>query len=291
MKIFVYLLMTFVALSFGGQCSAEIKTFHAESSYVMERSEPIKDAQDFVFKEAIRTISEKAGLVIKSLSIIRDNELELDRLETLTAAVLRVKSKTFGKEFDADGSLTITVAVDAEIDTDDAAEILNELRKAHNSSQNYEEVFKDYTERKKNFDTVYSEYLGSYQKRIMRKIRDAAKLQNDGKLDEALKLYDEAIAESVSEGAELTVAYVKRGHVYNLQSKANLATADFEKAIALNNDAVGVHYAKAILLDGRGDKVQVVQEYRAFVKDADIAYYDMEITDAVNRIVELEEAN
>lgn len=291
MKIFVYLLMTFVALSFGGQCSAEIKTFHAESSYVMERSEPIKDAQDFVFKEAIRTISEKAGLVIKSLSIIRDNELELDRLETLTAAVLRVKSKTFGKEFDADGSLTITVAVDAEIDTDDAAEILNELRKAHNSSQNYEEVFKDYTERKKNFDTVYSEYLGSYQKRIMRKIRDAAKLQNDGKLDEALKLYDEAIAASVSEGAELTVAYVKRGHVYNLQGKANLATADFEKAIALNNDAVGVHYAKAILLDGRGDKVQVVQEYRAFVKDADIAYYDMEITDAVNRIVELEEAN
>ncbi|MBR1646795.1 MAG: hypothetical protein IJ685_08465 [Selenomonadaceae bacterium] len=163
--------------------------------------------------------------------------------------------------------------------------------KQKNSAKNYDAVLKDYTERKKNFDTVYGEYLGSYQKRIKRKIRDGCKLQNDGKFNEALKLYDEAIAEAKANDAELSVAYVKRGHVYNLRGEKNLATADFEKAIALNNDAVGVHYAKAVLLENRGDKTQAAQEYRAFVKDAGIVYYDTEITDALNRIVELEEVN
>ena len=291
MKKFVCFLSAFVALNFGGQCSAEVKTFHAESSYLMNRNEPIKDAQDFAFNNAVRTISEKAGVVINGLSEFRDNQLELDRVETFTAAVLRIKSKTFAKKFTADGNLEITAVIDAELDTDDAAEILNELREAKNSTKNYDAVLKDYTERKKNFDTIYGEYLGSYQKRIMRKFRDGCKLQNDGKFDEALKLYDEAIAESVANNAEISLAYVKRGHVYNLRGEKNLATADFERAIALNNDAVGVRYAKAVLCENRDEKIQAAQEYRAFVKDAGIVYYDTEITDALNKIIELEEVN
>ena len=42
-----------------------------------------------------------------------------------------------------DGGLKIIVSVDAELDTDNAAELLNELREARNSSQNYEKVLKD----------------------------------------------------------------------------------------------------------------------------------------------------
>ena len=292
MKKIFYLIAALIVLNFGGQnVSAEVKTFHAESFYVMNRGEPIKDAQDTAFKDAIRTISEEAGVVINSLSGLRDNQLELDRIEAFTAAVLRVKSKTFGKKFTPDGNLEISAVIDAELNTDDVAEILDELREAKDSAKNYDAVLKDYTERKKNFDTVYGEYLGSYQKRIMRKIRDGCKLQNDGKFDEALKLYDEAIAEAKANDSELSVAYVKRGHVYNLRGEKNLATADFERAIALNNDAVGIHYAKAVLLENRGDKTRAAQEYRAFVKDAGIVYYDTEITDALNRIIKLEEVN
>lgn len=289
MRKFIFLLTAFVALSFG-TCRAEVKTFHAASSYVMDRGESIKDAQEKVFKDTIRLISEEAGIVIKNLSQMKNGKMALDRMETFTAAVVRVKAKTFGKEIMNDGGLNITVTVDAELDVNDAAEILNELRESQNSFQNHEKVLKDYTERKKNFDTIYGEYLGSYQKRIMRTIRDGCKLQFDGKPEEALKLYDAAIAEAVANGAEISTAYVKRGHVCNLQGKGNLAAADFQKAIALNNDAVGVHYAKAVLLDISNDKIQAAQEYRAFVKDAGIVYYDMEITDALNRIVELEEA-
>ena len=42
------------------------------------------------------------------------------------------------------------------------------------------------------------------------------------------------------------------------------------------------------MFEGRGDKVNAAQEYRAFVKDADIVYYDIEIITALNRIVKLE---
>lgn len=246
MKKFIYLLTALAALNLGGQvCSAEIKTFHAESSYRMDKGEPIKIAQETAFNEAVRKISEEASVAINRLSVSRDSELEFDRIENFTAAILRVKSKTFGKEFTDDGGLKITVTVDAEIDTDNAAEVLNELREARNSAKNYEEVLKNYTERKNNFNTVYGEYLGSYQKRIMRKIRDGCNLEMEGKLDEALKLYD----------------------------------------------AVGVHYVKAVMAETSGNKIQAAQEYRAFVKDADIVYYDLEIISAPDRIVELEEAN
>ena len=165
---------------------------------------------------------------------------------------------------------------------------MTELSEASNSAKSYEDVLKDYTQRQSQFDTVYGEYLGSYKQRIMRTIRDGGKLQSDGKLDEALKCYDAAIAESVANDAELSLAYIKRGHVYKLQGKNNLAAADFEKALALNNDAVGVHYVKAVMAEADGNKSQAAQEYRVFVKDADIVYYDVEISLSLERIVELE---
>ena len=291
MRKVIFLLTALAAFSFGGQSvSAEVKTFHAENSYLMDKGEPIKDAQDYVFKDAVRNISEQAGVVVKALSQSKDSELELDRVETFTAAVLRIRAKTFGKELTGDGGLKITVAVDAELDTDNAAELLNELREAKKSAKGYEEVLKDYTKRKNQFDTVYGEYLGSYQKRIMRTIRDGCKLQRDGKLNEALKLYDAAIAESVANDAELSLAHVKRGYVYAMLDKGDLALEDFKRALVLNNDEVVIHFVKAIMADADGNNSQAAQEYRAFVKDADIIYYDTEIIEALDRIVELEEA-
>ena len=166
--------------------------------------------------------------------------------------------------------LTITVAVDAELDTTDAEELLNEIRESRNSSKNYEEVLKDYTERKKNFDTVYGEYLGSYQKRILRTIRDGCKLQNDGKLDEALKLYDAAIAESIANNAELSLAYIKRGTIYAMQGKGEIVLKNFKRAVELNNDEVGIHFIKAVVAEAGDNKAQAAKEYRAFVEGADI---------------------
>lgn len=292
MKKFICLLIAFIALTLGGQnVSAEVKTFHAESSYLMDKGEPIKIAQETVFNDAIKKISEEANVVIDSLSVSRDSELELDRVESFTAAVLRIKNKIFVKELTNDGGLNIVVKVDAELDTDDAEEILNELLEAKNSSKNYEEVLKDYTQRKNQFDTVYGEYLGSYQKRIMRKIRDGCKLEMEGKLDDALKLYDEAIAESIANDAEISLAYIKRGFAYAMKNKYELLVKDFEKALALNNDEVGIHFIKGFIHEANGDKSQAAQEYRAFVKDADIVYYDAEIIATLDRIVELEEAN
>lgn len=290
MRKFIFLMAALVALNFG-TCRAEVKTFHAESSYFMDRGEPIRDAQDIVFNEAVKKISAEAVSFVETSNVSKDSELEVNRVETFTAAVLRIKSKTFGKELTNDGGLKIIVNVDAELDTDNAAELLTELREARNSSKNYEDVLKDYTARKKSFDTVYGEYLASYQKRIMRTIRDGCKLQLDGKLDEALKLYDAAISESVANDAQISLAYIKRGNLYRTQGKNNFAAADFQKALALNNDAVGVHFVKAVMAEASGDKVQAAQEYRAFVKDADIVYYDAEIIFALDRIVALEEAN
>lgn len=239
----------------------------------------------------MKKISAEAVSFVETSNVSKDNELEVNRVETFTAAVLRIKSKTFGKKFTNEGSLEISAVVEAEVDTANIDKLFSELSAAHNSNRSYEKVLEDYTKQQKQFDTVYGEYLGSYQKRIMRTIRDGCKLQLDGKFDEALKLYDAAIIEATANDAELSLAYIKRGNVYKTQGKNNLAAADFQKALALNNDAVGVHFVKAVMAEASGDKVQAAQEYRAFVKDADIVYYDAEIIFALDRIVALEEAN
>ena len=76
MRKFIFLLTALAAMSFGGQCSAEVKTFHAESEYFMNKSEPILDAQDKVFKDAIRLISEEAGFVMENLSSAKNGRLD-----------------------------------------------------------------------------------------------------------------------------------------------------------------------------------------------------------------------
>ena len=47
-KFITIFIISFV-LCFGEQCSAQVKTFHAESFYVMNRGESIKVAQEKVF--------------------------------------------------------------------------------------------------------------------------------------------------------------------------------------------------------------------------------------------------
>ena len=282
------LVVGMILVLFSPYAFAEVRTFHGESEYIMNDSEPIKKAQEIAFYQTIREIAEQAGVYIESSSKISNGKLKSDEIAATTTAVLKIKIKKYGKEYTQDGKLKILASVDAEMDTDNVEELLKELIEARKSSKNYEEVLKDYTKRKNQFDTVYGDYLNSFQKRIMQKIRDGCKLQNEDKLDEALKLYNEAIVETSKENAELSLVYVKRGHIYNLQRQSNLALSDFEKAIALNNDLVGIHYAKALLLESRDNKSEAVKEYRAFLKDADIVYYDTEITDSLNRIVELE---
>ena len=266
--------------------SAEVKTFHEENEYIMEKSEPIKKAQDKAFQKTVRQISESVGYYLESDSSLKNAKLTEDRMELFTAAILKIKSKIFNKEILSDGNLKIIASVDAEVDTDNVKEILNELAEAKNSEKDYERILTEYTEKQEQYDTVYGEYINSYQKRLNEKIRKGCKLQNDNKLEKALNTYNEVIADTISNGSELSKVYIKRGHLYNMQKKNKLATADFEKAISLNNDSVGVHYAKAFLLEQKGKKNEAFDEYKIFLKDADILYYDSEITDAVNKLTE-----
>ena len=98
MKKFLCLLVALAVLSLGGQTvSAEVKTFHAESSYFRNKGEPIKIAQEKAFKDAVRMISEEANIIVESLSEAKNSQLNTDRIETFTAAVLRIKNKTFIK--------------------------------------------------------------------------------------------------------------------------------------------------------------------------------------------------
>ncbi len=67
MKRFLCLLSALAILIVGEQiCAAEVKSFSAESSCVMNKGEPIKIAQETVFNDAIRKISESANVLSRA---------------------------------------------------------------------------------------------------------------------------------------------------------------------------------------------------------------------------------
>ena len=79
--------------------------------------------------------------------------------------------------------------------------------------------------------------------------------------------------------------------LYGAQDKGELLIKDWTRALELDNDATGLHFVKAIFFEADEKNYEAAQEYRAFIKDADIVYYDVEIIAALDRIVELEEAD
>ena len=263
---------------------AEIKNFQYKSEYIMKDSEPIKRAQEIAFNMALRNISEQAGIYIDSSSNSEFGKLTKDEIESITAAIVKVKSKKYSKEITSDGKLKIFADVIAEVDIDKAEQLLNDLAKAHKSSKSYEQVLKEFNDNRGQYSELYNRYIVFVKKAAMRKVREGCHLMNEGKIDEAIECFNDAILKN----SDIGRAYIKRGHIYILQGKFDLAQSDFEKALQLNNDDMGIHYVKAVMAERQKNKLQAINEYREFIKLADIVYYDVEITEALDKIIELD---
>ena len=279
----ILLVITTLIMLNTSSAAAAVEVLHGNASRIMSGAEVINSVKEKIYNEAMRQISEKAGVYITSNSQTLNGKLTDDEIETITAAIINVTSTQYSKQF-TDEVLKVSVAIDAELDVDRANEILDELARAHNSSKSIDQALTEYLKSQGLYDELQAKFAKIKARQTYLKVRDGIKLQADGKLNEALAHYNEALTENPN----LLPVYIKRGHIYFIQGDSKAAVADYEKALAIGGNNDGLHYVKAVLAERSGKIAEAVKEYRIFVKAADIVYYDVEIEDALDKICDLD---
>ena len=231
----------------------------------------------------MRNIAQQAGVYIESSSRSSDSQLTNDEIELLTSALVKVKTKNFSKDAGKDDKLIVTVTVQAEIDTEQTSRMLNELMMAKKIEADYKKLKTEYADAIKNYDRLKNQYKMNLEQLARHYIREGQCKERQGDLNLALHLYEKAI----DSNPNYARAYSRRGHIYFKQKEFALAQLDYEKAESLDHTESGAHYGKAMLLEKQGKNEEAVEEYRKFVKYADIIEYDIEITQALDRMVNL----
>lgn len=263
---------------------AAVEPFEAQAEYMMENNESIKYAQETALNEAIRRISQQAAVVIRSHSTAADNQLSSDEMEMVTSTIVQVKEKRFQKRLGANDKIVVTAFVKAELDTDRAEQMSKELLAAKDTARDYEKIREEYSTAQSQYNALQGQYSLVVQKSAKFKAKQGIKLEREGKVAEAMKLYEEAIAADPNYAR----SYSRRGHIYRMQGKRDLAMKDYDKAYALDPKEAGCHYGRAIYLEQDGQKLQAAKEYRLFIEYSDILEYDLEIPQVLDKIIEIE---
>ena len=82
-----------------------------------------------------------------------------------------------------------------------------------------------------------------------------------GRLDEALSLFDKAIASGELRGQELAQAYNNRGNIHGLLKDPKRSMQDLNQALLLDPDYASAYYNRAITHQDLGDLEAAISDY------------------------------
>lgn len=280
MKKFFAILAASLALT----ASASAQTFTGAGEYVMEDNEIMARARESAYREAMRSIAQQAGVYISGFSQIRDQQLTQDEIEMLAATLAKVQSWNSMKELDPNGKILIRVTVTADVDSQKADAMLNEFIDSQKSSKTLEQIQQEFLDGESIYLQLQSQYQKTARDQAMHLIREGDRLRQSGNLDESLAKYEE----SISKDSTFAKGFSRRGYIRLQKNQIDQAKSDFEHAISIDTEDSGAHLGLAILFERSGNSQRAAEEYRKFLKTADIMEFDKEITIAIEKIVELE---
>lgn len=263
--------------------NAAEQSFSGRSEYLLDKKESVKDGQTIVYREAIRSIVQQAGIYIQASSSVVDNVQNNDVIEALSTAVLKITDKKFARNIDGNGNIKVTVDLRANVDVDLAGKMLAELIQIRDTAKAKKQTIEEYQKKSNQYNELNTKYVDILKQNAKQTVRMGIEQERKGQNDVAMTIYNNLIAEYDG----FAMAYSRRGHLYRLQGRDDLATSDYEKAASLDEQDAGWHYGKAVLLDKRGRTAEAVSEYRLFIKYANILDDNPEIIKALERVVEL----
>lgn len=282
-KFCACLTMCLVVMLYSLPAFAAVETLTADADYILQETESAKEGQEIAFKEAMRRISQQAGVYIESKSRSENNTLTADEMTMITNTIVKVKERKPTKHVEPNGRIRVAVRIVAEYDTDLADKMLNDMIAARKATQGYEKIQAEYMQKGSELDRLKRQYAGQADKEARHYIRAGQKKERAGDLAGAMADYEKA----VSIAPNYARTYSRRGHIYRKQGRSDLAKQDYDKAYSLDPKEPGLHLGRGIFLEQAGKNLEAVEEYRTFIKQADIMEYDEEITWALDRMVEL----
>ena len=107
---------------------AAIETYIGEGSATMSEAETQDEAFERAKTKALRHAQEQAGVYIRSQSKMQDFELAEDKVETLTASIVKIINTKPRKSLSDDGVIQFFVTVTVQIDTDALQREIDRLR-------------------------------------------------------------------------------------------------------------------------------------------------------------------
>ncbi len=269
------------------QCTivnAEMISFEGKGEYWMTGQDSVKHAEDWAFKEAVRSISQQAVVAINSKSASVDNQISADEIEMVTATIISVKDKKYDKNIASDGKILVSASVKGELDVAVAEKMVNEIVEAKRIEKDKLKLDKEIMRIKKQYSELKGENPLLAHQLNLEKFYDAIEMERENRREEAFNAYNEIIAEEMN----FAPAYSRRGHLYREKGELDLAKKDYDKAATLDNKEAGWYYGMAVLLEKAGKLIEAAKEYRKFIEYSNILEYDIEIPIALQRIRNLE---
>lgn len=111
-------LVLLILISFPSLTFAKVETFSAQGEYTISKNDTLQQAEDGAFAEAIRSISEQAGILVSSDTRVKNATVTQDEIRTATKSIIQIIEKKYERSVTESGDIHITAYVKANVDPD-----------------------------------------------------------------------------------------------------------------------------------------------------------------------------
>lgn len=256
---------------------AEAELIEATGYYIADSTldESPASAYARAREEAKRLATEKAGVYLKSYSVVKDLQLEYDEVKTVAAQLLKIQDETKKIEPYADELLKFSVTIHALVEVQND-EILKTMMSDRQSLEEATERYKKLQAEYDNLKQQLEELKGNYRTATpTEKIQIKESIEKNNKYLAALieleqgnnfyfrKDYQNAISaysRAIGISPNFAEAYNNRGNAYVQMQQFQPALQDLQNAVRLNSVDARIH-------NNLGGVYLVMKNYNAAINE------------------------
>ncbi len=258
------------------------KYIEATGTYFMDSrlNETGQSATARALEDAKRQATEQAGVLITATSVVADNELSQDEIVAVATQVLKFYGEKHKVEVVNDNILKYSVTVRAKVDknnddllksiTDNKKRLAELTRQNNELRREYDKVQREMAALKERYATASpAEQIELKSQSVLNNMRFNATGEFEkgnafyirGDYDQAATAYTKAAAE-LNNSPQL---HNNRGLAYYHLHRLTEATADFDRAIALDRAFAGAYNNRGIIAADRGNYSLAIKDYTAAI--------------------------
>lgn len=254
-------------------CSAEKITVIATGEYIMGDGETKTVAKERADLEAMRSVTEKAGVYVESYTKTINSVVDEDVIRTISSNILQVQKKEYSLEILGE-SIKIISKVTAMVDTkliEENTNLVNKNRQLieQNKTLNkqYDNCLAELKELKSQLNIAKTQ---DEKKKVENAIKDnenkfkALHYEDEGTILHNKHDYNGAIlkyTKAIEMDNTLSSAYANRGTTYYTIGNFELALNDLNKAISLKDDVYWYYRSRGNIHASQNNHEQELKDY------------------------------